>query len=76
MSSTWQDREQRMLEAIQDAEEAVERAILFLLVERLELDDRVVRLTLGRLSQAGYVAGVILNNGSSVASVGRSGSSG
>jgi hypothetical protein len=62
MTSTWQDREQRMLEAIRDAEEAGERASLFLLVERLELDDQVVRLTLGRLSQAGYVAGVIFNN--------------
>ena len=62
MTSVWQDREQRMLEAIRDAEEAGEKASLFLLVERLQLDSRVAKLALGRLSQAGYVAGVIFNN--------------
>jgi hypothetical protein len=62
MTSTWQDREQRMLEAIRDAEEAGEKASLFQLVERLDLDDRTAKLTLGRLSQAGYVGGVIFNN--------------
>jgi hypothetical protein len=55
MTQTWQDREQRMLEAIRDAEEAGEQIQLWTLAERLDLEDRVAELTIRRLQQARYV---------------------
>jgi len=59
VTQTWTDREQCMLEAIRDAEEASEPTSLGLLVKRLELDERLVKLTLRRLSDAGYLTGVV-----------------
>jgi hypothetical protein len=44
-----------MLEAIRDAEEIGEEATLGLLVKRMELDERLAKLTLRRLLEAGYV---------------------
>jgi hypothetical protein len=55
MGSTWQEREQRMLEVIRDAEEAGEQIPLWTLAERLGLEERLAELTLGRLQQARYV---------------------
>jgi hypothetical protein len=63
-AQTWTDREQRMLEAIRDGEEAGEELELNMLAERVKLDAddgernlRLVKLTLGRLMKAGYIDG-------------------
>jgi hypothetical protein len=42
-----------MLEAIRDAEEAGEETTLALLIDRLDLDEHLVKLTLRRLLEAG-----------------------
>jgi len=57
----WTDREQRMLEAIRDGEEAGEEVTLALLVDRLDLDERLVKLTLRRLYEAKYVEASIMS---------------
>ncbi len=61
MTQGWTDREQRMLEAIRDGEEAGEEVTLALLVDRLDLDERLVKLTLRRLYEAKYVEASIMS---------------
>jgi hypothetical protein len=60
VSETWADREQRMLEAICDGEEAGEEVTLASLIDRLDLDEPLVKLTLRRLCEAGYVKASIM----------------
>jgi hypothetical protein len=59
VTETWTDREQRMLEAIRDGEEAGD-VTLPLLIDSLDLDERLVKLTLRRLYEAGYVTASIM----------------
>jgi hypothetical protein len=61
VTATWTDREQRMLEVIRDAEEAGEEATLALLIDRLDFDERLVKLALRRLLEAGYVDAAVMN---------------
>jgi DNA-binding MarR family transcriptional regulator len=61
VTETWTDREQRMLEVIRDAEEAGEEATLALLIDRLDLDEGMVKLTLRRLLEAGYVDATVMS---------------
>jgi DNA-binding transcriptional ArsR family regulator len=60
VTETWTDREQWMLEAIRDGEEAGEEVTLALLMDSLDLDERLVKLTLRRLYEAGYVKASIM----------------
>jgi hypothetical protein len=69
LTSTWQDREQRVLEVIRDAEEAGEEMNLDVLAERVTLDDdfirnhRLVALTLRRLLDARFIDATVLAAG-------------